>query len=137
MVSHLGWVGDPQDTDTEIEDNPDLKEFYQKAIEYISAQQIKRIVDNGFDYDVLAFIGGIYEAEEILRAMSEGVPARLHTRNVVVGVWDGLNGAGFFEYGSTYAHVENIFGDKMNPIHVDKGSYSLGDIFGGVEWRWR
>ncbi len=137
---HTGWVGDPQDSYTEVKENPVLGEWAQKAIRFISNQQINDIVVNGFDYDVTMFIGGIYDAANVLLAMVEmptGVPMRMHTGDVIVGAYDGLNGAGFFEHSSTNAHVENTFGDKNNPIYVDFGSYSLGDVFGTEEWVWK
>lgn len=136
---HAGWVGDPQDAATEIEENPDLKAWCTRVAPYISTQQIHNIINNGFDYDVELFIGGIYDVVDLIRSlMDDGVlPTVYHGRDVIVGAYDGLNGAGYFEHGSTSASLMTVLGDKKNPLHVDWGSYSLGDVFGTNEWTWR
>jgi hypothetical protein len=134
---HAGWVGDPQDADDEIDENPSLKDWYQKALVYISAQQIRTIIDNGFDYDVELFIGGICDAADLLETLTENIPNIYHASSVVVGAYDGLNGAGYFEHGSTNARLMLVIGDKKNPLNVDFGNYSLGDVFGTKEWTWR
>jgi hypothetical protein len=133
-----GWVGDPQDASSEILANLELGEWAHKAIKFIGDKQRENIINNGFDYDVTMFIGGLVGVEDVIRAMmsQDGKPVAFHTGDVIVGAYDGLNGAGYFEHGSTKAHVGLVFGDKKNPIHVDWGSYSLGDVFGTNEWKW-
>jgi len=135
---HTGWIGDPQESTEEVKDNPELKKWAQYAIRFISDKQIGTIIDNGFDYDVTMFIGGIVNVADVIKAMmsQEGRPVADHTGDVIVGAYDGLNGAGYFEHGTTRAHVGLVFGDKSNPVHIDWGSYSLGDVFGTNEWTW-
>ncbi len=132
-----GWVGDPQEASREILGNPELEDWVKKALKFVSLKQISAIIDNGFDYDVTMFIGGLVGVEEVIKAMMSETPVAFHTGDVIVGAYDGLNGAGYFEHGSTKAHVGLVFGDKTNPIHIDWGSYSLGDVFGTKEWTWR
>ena len=133
---HTGWMGDPRESHIEAKKNPELKKWVEKAIQFVGDKQIGNIINNGFDYDVTMFIGGLLGVQEVIKAMMDGTPTPFHTGDVVVGAYDGLNGAGFFEHGITKWRMDVVFGDKNNPVHIDWGSYSLGDIFGTRDWVW-
>src|SRR5271157_3438160 len=137
----LGWAAPngPQDAVSEIGDNETLRNFFYDAEDLagITVAQERELVVNGFDFDVQALIGGIIDAEELLRNMeSPDEYGWVEVDESVVAFWDGLNGAGYFVYGKKRVKID-VAHLKDNSVGVDFGSYSLGDIFGGVDGSWR
>jgi hypothetical protein len=133
MQFSLGWVGDPQDTKTELQENPELDKF--DRLSGLSPKQFDELVVNGMDFDVQGIIGIVVDAAELLTAMIEDVPVWNLQGNpsveMIVAFWDGLNGAGYF-----VQSTPTIAFYPGKPMNVDFGFYSLGDIFGGVDWTW-
>ena len=137
---HLGWSGDPQDLDSELVVNPDLEGFFGLAeiIAGLTKNQEEDLVNNGFDYNITAFIGGIIDAEDLLRNMLNGETGGsndfVQVDETVVAFWDGWNGAGYFV--RTEKRI-NLTLNKNDSLRVDFGNYSLGDVFGTNEWTWK
>jgi len=130
----FGWVESERDVKTEMELNPDLAKFYRMS--GLTEKQFEELVANGYDYDVQGFIGEIVDASVLLQQMAGMIPSMTWKNRggeKIVAFHNGLNGSGYF-LPTTHTKVGL---DPAKKMEVDFGSYSLGDVYGGVDWTWR
>ena len=104
----------------------------QVSLGWIEGAQNEEFIANGFDYDVQGFIGEIVNAEDLIHAMLNLPYTTKGRADKIVAFHNGFEGSGYY-LPSPNAKVGLDPGKKME---VDFGSYSLGDIFGGVDWTW-
>lgn len=108
---------------------PEQKEFRDKVLKYIAEEQLAEILANTWDGS--GFFGIIINGSDIIRAIRDNKNV-VCSNDVVVGIYDGFNGSGYFK--KVHAKEYNIDLDKAE---LDWGKYSLGAVFGNVEWIWK
>lgn len=128
----LGWRDIPNvDWKSEMNKNVNLSAFWAEASKYITWEQFVKLLDNGYDFDVLGYVGGIVGADEVLKAMASRKSVVV-VDTTIVALWDHFNGAGYYIEGKGHAHI-----NLKTDISVDFGNYSLGAVFGAGDWTWR
>lgn len=120
--------------------DPEQLKFYDKALEYISEGELHEILANSWDGN--GFFGIIVSGSDIIGAIKDKKNT-VYSKEMIIGIHDGFNGSGYFK--RVNASKINC-DDKENPkkefaIDLDKaeldwGKYSLGSVFGNVEWKY-
>lgn len=116
--------------------DPEQMKFRNKALEYISEKQLHEILANS--WDGTGFFGLIVNGSDIIRAIKDKKKA-VYSNEVIVGIYDGFNGSGYFKRGNASGDKENIkkeFAIDLDKAELDWGKYSLGAVFGNVEWKY-
>jgi hypothetical protein len=116
------------------------KEFKDKALKIITKEQFEEILVNS--WDGLGFFGIIISGSDIIKAIKDGSIV-VGSSEMIIGIHDGFNGSGYFKRANV-AYIPNAGGDCDNKEYeivlarseLDWGRYSLGAVFGGVEWRY-
>ena len=124
----LGWIDAEQDAESELADNEELRNFLAQS--GLSEGEKWELIANGMSYDVQGIIGGIVDAGDILNAMVNGNTS-LQVDQTVVALHNGFEGSGYY--------IKPTGSIRINPkkkMNVDFGSYSLGDVFGTIDWFW-
>jgi hypothetical protein len=125
----------------EINENVlEQKEFKDKALKFITEEQFNEILTNSWDGS--GFFGIMISGSDIIKAM-KGNNNIVGSSEVVVGIHDGFNGSGYFKRVniSHIIDIDKICHDGEYRIAIDKaqldwGRYSLGAVYGDVEWRY-
>ena len=126
----LGWIEGAQNEESELAENEALRDFM--FLTGLTEGEQWELIANGFDYDVQGFIGEIVNAEDLIHAMLNLPYTTKGRADKIVAFHNGFEGSGYY-LPSPNAKVGLDPGKNME---VDFGSYSLGDIFGGVDWTW-
>ncbi len=116
---------------------PEQKEFKDKALKFITEEQLKEILINSWDGS--GFFGIIINGSDIIKAIDDNKNV-VSSREIVIGIYDGFNGSGYFKrvsIGKTDKDCDSReYKIVLNKSELDLGDYSLGAIFGNVEWIW-
>jgi len=129
----LGWIEEAQDAETEIAENEELRDFLFLA--GLTESEQWELIANGFDYDVQGMIGVITDAGDLLKAMiapGEGYNMVGRGDEPLVAFHNGLVGSGYY----LPAPDAKVGLNPAKKMVVDFGSYSLGDVYGAVDWTW-
>ncbi len=113
-------------------DIPESIEFQKKSLNYITPKQLETILANS--WGGVGYFGIIINAMDILEAIREDKKT-VSSSQLVIGVHDALSGSGY--YTQVNLPRGESFTMKMDGARLDYGSYSIGDVFGGVDWKWR
>ena len=123
-VSYDGASSEIDESDTEG------KEFKKKALQYITEKQFKTILINS--YGGVGYFGIIIHASEIIEAIQKGEKI-VSDNQLVVGIHDWMNGAGYFERATVKPNYEIALNNAM----LDTDRYGIGGVFGTSEWNWK
>jgi len=121
----LGYDGSVSTID---EDVPDSVSFKNRALKYISQEELNKILINS--YGGMGYFGMITSARDILDALRDDNKT-ITGSSLIIGVHDGMNGSGYF------VRAEGKLEIDLKTAQLDEGSYSVGDVFGTREWNWR
>lgn len=114
--------------ESEDEDDPERKAFKKEALKYISEKQFEEIMNNSSGGT--GFFGILINAQDIIKAIRDNEKT-VNDNQLIIGVHDMMSGSGYFKE----ARAE--YKMNLDKAELDEGSYSLGDIFGHVDWKWR
>jgi hypothetical protein len=117
------------------------KEFKDKALKFITEEQFNEILTNSWDGS--GFFGIIISGSDIIKAMKSDNNI-VGSSEVVVGIHDGFNGSGYFKRVNISHIIDSIdkichdreYGIAIDKAQLDWGKYSLGAVYGDVEWRY-
>jgi hypothetical protein len=113
----------------EYEESGEVNEsFKTKALKHISQKQFDEIITNS--YGGSGYFGLIISARDIVEAIREN-KEEITGSDLVIGVHDGMNGSGYF------VRAQAPYKITLKSARLDAGSYSIGDVFGHVDWKWR
>lgn len=137
VTYEVGFNGASNEIDETVAEQ---KEFKDKALKIVTEKQFDEILANSWDGS--GFFGIIINGSDIIKAIKNG-DIVVKSSEVVVGIHDGFNGSGYFKRVNV-ARIQNVgedCGDKEYGIvlarsEFDWGRYSLGAVFGDVEWRY-
>lgn len=108
------------------------KEFKDKALKFISEEQFNEILTNS--WGGYGFFGIIVSGSDVIKAIKDKKNV-VCSNDLVIGIHDGSNGSGYFKRVNINkdgdGEVYSVAIDKSQP---DWGRYSLGAVFGNVEW---
>jgi hypothetical protein len=116
---------------------PEQKEFKDKALKIITEEQLSEMLVNSWDGS--GFFGIIISGSDIIKAIKDKKNVVCGS-DMVIGIHDGFNGSGYFKR----VNIANIGKDcdsreyriTLDDAELDWGNYSLGAVFGNVEWTW-
>lgn len=109
---------------------PEQKMFKSEALKYISEEQFKEILVNSFDGS--GFFGIVINAQNIIRAIRE-CGSTVSGKELVIGIHDEFNGSGYFQR----VNIDKEYIINFGEAELDYGNFSLGGIFGNVDWEWK
>jgi len=120
--------------------DPEQLKFHDKALEYISEKQLQEILANS--WDGTGFFGIIVNGGDIIRAIKDKKNT-VYSNEMIIGIHDGFNGSGYFKKANaSRIHCEDRentkkeFAIDLDNAQLDWGKYSLGSVFGNVEWKY-
>jgi hypothetical protein len=121
--------------ETVNEDEEEFQAFMEKVREYrIPEDVVSYVLDNACLSYGAVFIGGIFNGEEIVRAVLDSFDY-IETESLVVGVINRFEGSGCY---TTFQSDVPLRIVKGTNVIADYGPYSLWDIYGrDVEWSGR
>lgn len=110
------------------------KEFKDKALKLITEEQFNEILANSWGGS--GFFGIIMNGDFIIRAIRDKKNI-VGSSDMVIGIHDGFNGSGYFKRVDISKNCDNReYGINLDNAELDCGKYSLGAVFGDVEWRY-
>lgn len=113
---------------------PEQKEFKNKALEFISEEQLKEILINSWGGS--GIFGIIIGGSDIIKAIKDKKKV-VSSGEMVIGVYDGFNGSGYFKRVNIDKNDDGkVYRVTLDKSELDRGKYSLGAVFGNVEWTW-